>query len=50
MAEHGRRGNRPTPVSREADWGTGRVDIPLDIEDNPLREMVESGDLKPAKE
>ena len=27
----------------------GRVDFPLDIEDNPLRAMVESGDLKPAK-
>ncbi len=28
----------------------GRVDFPLDIEDNPLRSMVESGDLKPEKE
>jgi predicted dehydrogenase len=27
----------------------GRVDLPLDIEDNPLQAMVESGDLKPAK-
>jgi predicted dehydrogenase len=27
----------------------GRVDFPLDIEDNPLRSMVESGDLKPLK-
>jgi UDP-N-acetylglucosamine 3-dehydrogenase len=27
----------------------GRVDLPLDIEDNPLVAMVESGDLKPAK-
>ena len=27
----------------------GRVDFPLDIEDNPLRSMVESGDLKPQK-
>lgn len=27
----------------------GRVDFPLDIEDNPLRAMVESGDLKPEK-
>ncbi len=27
----------------------GRVDFPLDIEDNPLAAMVESGDLKPAK-
>jgi UDP-N-acetylglucosamine 3-dehydrogenase len=26
----------------------GRVDFPLDIEDNPLAAMVESGDLKPA--
>jgi predicted dehydrogenase len=26
-----------------------RVDFPLDIEDNPLRSMVESGDLKPVK-
>jgi UDP-N-acetylglucosamine 3-dehydrogenase len=26
----------------------GRVDFPLDIEDNPLVAMVESGDLKPA--
>jgi UDP-N-acetylglucosamine 3-dehydrogenase len=25
----------------------GRVDLPLDIEDNPLAVMVESGDLKP---
>ena len=28
----------------------GRVDFPLDIDDNPLEAMVESGDLKPAKE
>ncbi len=27
----------------------GRVDFPLDIEDNPLEAMVASGDLKPAK-
>lgn len=27
----------------------GCVDFPLDIEDNPLRSMVESGDLKPQK-
>lgn len=26
----------------------GRVDLPLDIEDNPLEAMVESGDLNPA--
>jgi predicted dehydrogenase len=26
----------------------GRVDFPLDIEDNPLEAMVQSGDLKPA--
>jgi predicted dehydrogenase len=26
----------------------GRVDFPLDIDDNPLEAMVESGDLKPA--
>ncbi|MCA1595854.1 MAG: gfo/Idh/MocA family oxidoreductase, partial [Chloroflexi bacterium] len=26
----------------------GRVDFPLEIDDNPLRAMVESGDLKPA--
>ena len=25
----------------------GRVDLPLEIEDNPLRAMVESGDLRP---
>jgi len=27
----------------------GMVQLPLDIEDNPLRDMVERGDLKPAK-
>lgn len=27
----------------------GRVDFPLDIEDNPLRSMVENGDLQPQK-
>lgn len=27
----------------------GMVELPLDIEDNPLVAMVESGDLKPAK-
>ncbi|HOJ21235.1 MAG TPA: Gfo/Idh/MocA family oxidoreductase [Armatimonadota bacterium] len=27
----------------------GRVDFPLDIDDNPLEAMVASGDLKPAK-
>ncbi|MGD9519574.1 MAG: Gfo/Idh/MocA family protein [Armatimonadota bacterium] len=27
----------------------GRVDFPLDIDDNPLAAMVESGDLKPEK-
>jgi len=27
----------------------GRVDLPLDIEDNPLVAMIESGDLKPQK-
>ena len=27
----------------------GRVDFPLEIEDNPLAAMVESGELKPAK-
>ena len=26
----------------------GRVHLPLTIEDNPLRQMVESGDLRPA--
>ena len=27
----------------------GRVDLPLEIEDNPLEAMVESGQLKPKK-
>ncbi|MEN6644848.1 MAG: gfo/Idh/MocA family oxidoreductase, partial [Armatimonadia bacterium] len=27
----------------------GMVQMPLDIEDNPLVDMVEKGDLKPAK-
>ena len=28
----------------------GRVDLPLDIEDNPLAQMIESGALKPKKQ
>jgi predicted dehydrogenase len=32
----------------ESSRGRGRVDFPLDIEDNPLAAMVESGELKPA--
>ena len=27
----------------------GKVTLPLDIDDNPLLDMVEKGDLKPAK-